>query len=207
VPGACAWAAPLPKRELPEPNLDLRLATGTPRVKRGEVVRCDVTVVNRGQQDVLLVQPGDGSDCGWRTPIVEWVVNGKVDGATQGVIDKKTPNRASGDSLATRSPLQPACLGEGFARAARCGNINSLKPDEVFVLKPGAQVKFDGWIGAARLPAETGTVKVAVRYFHIPALQWKGVSLGEHDPAAMDRIRRSAPVTLESNIVEIAIDE
>jgi len=29
-------------------------------------------LVNRGNQEVVLVQPGDGSNCGWRTPLIEW---------------------------------------------------------------------------------------------------------------------------------------
>jgi hypothetical protein len=204
LPGALAWAAPLPKREAPEPRLELRLHTTTPQVKSGQDAHCEVTVVNRGKHEVLLVQPGDGSDCGWRTPVLEWVVNGQVDCARARLVEKTKVRTGSGP-LPLPEPLRPACLEEGAARIGRCGNINALRPDEVFVLKPGEQVRLNAWARAPILQA--GTVKLAVRYFHIPDLQWKGLPLGPHDPLALDRIRKSAAVTLESNMVEIEVRE
>src|SRR5260370_24574724 len=176
-------------------------------MKRGQDVRWEVTIVNRGKQEVTLVQPGDGSDCGWRTPIIEWVINGGVEGATRQLTVEKTKVRANDGAPAPKPTPQPACLGERFGRIARCGNINSLKADEVFVLKPGQQVRLNAWMRDGGSQRAAGTYKVAVRYFHIPDLQWKGVPLGEHDPRAMDRIRRSAPVTLESNVVEIVVED
>lgn len=40
-------------------------------VKIGEVPELCLVLINRGSEEVLLVQPGDGSDRGWRTPIIE----------------------------------------------------------------------------------------------------------------------------------------
>ena len=200
LPTGAILGAPLPK---PEPGLELRLATNTPRVKRGEVVRWEVTITNRGKHEVTLVQPGDGSGCGWRTPIIEWVVNGNVPGLRSPTVrEKKEETPAKEDRLP-----RPACLGEGFARAGRCGNINSLVANEVFVLKPGERVTLNAWVGGSDFLHEAGTYKVALRYFHIPALPWKGVPLSRHDPTAMDRIRQSGPVTLESNAVEVVVHE
>jgi hypothetical protein len=207
VPGAPAWPAPLPKPEPPEPRLELRLQTTTPKLKRGQDVRCEVTILNRGKHEVLLVQPGDGSDCGWRTPIIEWVVNGKVDGARQGSVEEKTKVRTDRASPPAPKPLRPACLEEGAGRVARCGNINALKADEVFVLKPGEQVRLNAWACPSGLQTGSGTFKLAVRYFHIPDLKWRGLPLGQHDPMAMERIRKSAAVTLESNVVEIEVSQ
>jgi len=31
-----------------------------------------LTLTNRGETSVTLVQPGDGSECGWRTPHLKW---------------------------------------------------------------------------------------------------------------------------------------
>jgi hypothetical protein len=41
-------------------------------IKAGDAPMLIVTIVNRGNQEVLLVRPGDGSQSGWRTPIIEW---------------------------------------------------------------------------------------------------------------------------------------
>ena len=36
-----------------------------------------VTLVNHERVPVVVVKPGDGSDCGWRTPVITWHVDGK----------------------------------------------------------------------------------------------------------------------------------
>src|SRR5438067_2030418 len=132
--GTTSPTAPAPKP--PEAFLELRLQTTTPHMKRGQDVRWEVSIINHGQQAVTLVQPGDGSDCGWRTPVIEWVINGKVEGAGR-LIEEVS----KADSPVRKPVLKPACLSPDFARSDRCGNINALKPDEVFVLKPGERVK------------------------------------------------------------------
>src|SRR4051812_31811566 len=69
--------APAPTKT-PEPKLSLRLKAGAARAKASHKIKWEVTVVNRGKEAVKLVQPGDGSESGWRTPIIEWVVDGEV---------------------------------------------------------------------------------------------------------------------------------
>lgn len=41
-------------------------------IRAGEVPTLTATLINRGSQEVTLVKPGDGSECAWRTPLVEW---------------------------------------------------------------------------------------------------------------------------------------
>jgi hypothetical protein len=41
-------------------------------IKVGEAPHFTATLINRGDHDVTLVEPGDGSSCGWRTPLLEW---------------------------------------------------------------------------------------------------------------------------------------
>ncbi len=48
------------------------ITTTTSKVKRGETPQLEVTLVNEGASPVTLVAPGDGSEFGWRTPIVAW---------------------------------------------------------------------------------------------------------------------------------------
>jgi hypothetical protein len=196
-------SAPAPKA--PPPALELRLRAVAAKVKRGQQVRWEVVVVNGGRQPVTLVQPGDGSDCGWRTPIIEWLIDGQVDGAN-GAASVAVKVKAGAKAVpAPKQELKPACLTGRGSRAARCGNINRLRAAEVFDLPPGQEARLNGWVGAPSLPA--GTHKVAVRYFHLPALKWRGLPLGKHDEKAMERIRSSRRLTLESNAVEITVQE
>src|SRR5919201_6135680 len=79
--------------------------------KEPEPVRFTATLLNKGKETVTLVTPGDGSDCGWRTPLVGWsVVKVSADNPRAGKHPDKVP----------------------LHRGARCGNVNALKADEVF---------------------------------------------------------------------------
>jgi hypothetical protein len=81
------------------------------------------TIRKRGDEAVTLVAPGDGSEAGWRTPVVTWNVT--------------TPSGA---------PVTPPPY-------LRCGNVNRLTKEEVFTLEPGAERQFPGWLGVPRAAA------------------------------------------------------
>jgi hypothetical protein len=61
-------------RERPDATTGVALELSPARqvIKVGEFPLLEVSLVNHGSQGVVLVEPGDGSDCGWRTPVVEW---------------------------------------------------------------------------------------------------------------------------------------
>ena len=65
------------------------------------------TLTNMGKSAVTLIEPGDGSDVGWRTPELTWTA--------KTLRGKPAPRRST----------------------ARCGNVNPLQDSEVFVLAPG----------------------------------------------------------------------
>jgi hypothetical protein len=88
----------------------------------------------------------------------------------------------------------------------RCGNINALKADEVVTLKPGQRLPLGDWLGPLRLPG-AGKYKVQLRYENNPALKWGGIPLGNHDEAAMARVRASTPAVAVSNAVEVEVRE
>lgn len=77
---------------------------------------------NGGPRPVTLIQPGDGSEAGWRTPILTWQVK-----------------------TLSGTPVAPS-------RGARCGNMNQLDASEVFPLRPGEQVALDRWLGRPFVP-------------------------------------------------------
>jgi hypothetical protein len=180
------------------PFLELRLRAATTKAKDGKRSAWEVVIVNRGRKPVTLVHPGDGSESGWRTPIIEWVIDGKVERELGGevVVLKKGEKDA-------KPELKPVCLTDRCMRLQRCGNIGALKASDVFDLLPGKEVKFTSDLYPPTL--WKGTRKVAVRYFHIPTLKWRGLPLKKHDEKAMERIKKSAPVTLESNTVEVVV--
>lgn len=72
----------------------------------------DAELTNLGDQTLLLVAPGDGSEVGWRTPILTWVLQ----------------------DLEER-PLQEQPWG-------RCGNMNPLTAEELLIVEPGESFAF-----------------------------------------------------------------
>jgi hypothetical protein len=72
---AMIWAAAPqdpPADAPPAPNIVLTLAPAMQTIKAGQPPRLTATLVNRRKHTVTLVEPGDGSACGWRTPLIEW---------------------------------------------------------------------------------------------------------------------------------------
>ena len=133
-----------------------------------------VVIRNSGPATITLVEPGDGSDTGWRTPIVTWQV--------ELVGGEHTPQQA-----------------------ARCGNINALRPEEVFDLESGDERILGPWVPDVRV-TQTGKYRLRLKYENDPALEWSGIPLGEHDPNAMERIQKSTACVTVSNevLVEVA---
>lgn len=131
----------------------------------------ELTLTNRGETAVTLVQPGDGSNCGWRTPHLKWQWTADHD----------------------RKPLTEA----------RCGNINSLKAGEVFTLNPGESKVMKDWIQSA-IPGP-GNYKVKVTYINDPQAKFRGIELGNHNAAEMEKVRASTPLSVESNTLDITV--
>lgn len=124
---------------------------------------------NSGVSVLTLIDAGDGSGAGRRTPILSWV-----------------PESA------------------GARWGWECGNINALRPSEVFDLGPGESREIDlGW-GPA-LTGQPGVYEVRLRYENAPDLEWSGIPLGQHDEEAMRRVRRSSRCVVLSNSVVVTV--
>jgi hypothetical protein len=85
-----------------------------------------------------------------------------------------------------------------------CGNINPLRPGEVFTLAPGERKRLREWVPPI-FGAANRTYTVRLSYINDPALQWGGLELGPHDPATMQRVRESTPCQAVSNDVSITV--
>ncbi|SRR6266545_656277 len=121
-----------------------------------------IVVQNTGSKSVLLVEPGDGSLLAWRTPIITWSIQSVGATATQ-----------------------------WQAPEGRCANINALQASELFSLGPGESRTLGPGAGPA-VPLPPGLYRMAFAYRNDPDLEWHGMPLGKHDPAAMARVRQSS---------------
>ncbi len=155
-------------------GIELEISSESLTINKDARPNVSATVINSSNKDVTLVKPGDGSRSKWRTPVVGW-----------SVIPAEYPK-------ATHSQDPPLYKG------GRCGNINALKPDEVFVLKPGESKALEGWFGALSFP-KPGKYRVVLYYFNLPYLQWSGLPIGKHDEKAIREVKNSTKCELVSN--------
>jgi hypothetical protein len=69
--GVSCSADPLQDRQEEAPaTLDLRIVAKEASMTLGQQPQITATVTNKGSTPVTLVLPGDGSESGWRTPLV-----------------------------------------------------------------------------------------------------------------------------------------
>lgn len=164
---------------LQEPaGLSLELSAGATTVRVMEQPKVNIVITNGGREPVVLVRPGDGSDRELRTPLVKWLVE---------------PVPGEGD---------PA----GILRSVmECGNINALRPDEVFTLAPGKSETFNTYVWATF--SKPGKYRVRYEYENRPSMEWGGIVLGKHDEGAMRRVRQSTACKLTSGEVIFTVTE
>ena len=159
-------------------QLQIRLPAFISRERKGDV---DVRLRNMSRTPLTLVMPGDGSFAGFRTPYVGWSVL-PVD---------STENH-------------PAKVS--FGNQEFCPVIRPMKPEDIFILKPGQTIelsdRFDAPYGIRTKP---GRYRVVLYYSNIPTAEWRGTSVP--DNATMERIRKSTPLALRSNEVFIEVTE
>ena len=158
-------------------ELTLRFVSGTTALKVDESPIVKLYITNNGKETVTLVHPGDGSEVGWRTPVVQWSI------------------LAPGDETAHfPSPRE----------LIRCGNINSLDWDEVFRLAPGETKEMKVWLPRFKAP---GQYRVQFFYENRPGMEWGGIELGIHNPIAMWRVKNSTACSLSSNELFFTVNE
>jgi hypothetical protein len=163
------------------PDLTLQIAPIKAVYQEGEQIKLSVTVMNKGPKPVTLVQPGDGSDCAWRTPIIGWsIINAE---------DEKTQHP---DDLA---------LAKG---GGRCGNRNNLKMTEIFTIKPNEFKQLSEWGSYVNLAP--GTYRLVLYYRNDPDYnKWQGLS--QDDPEARKEVKKTFACMLKSNEIMLAVKE
>jgi hypothetical protein len=134
-----------------------------------------IALRNKGQDSVVLVEPGHRSGSGGRTPIVSW-------------------EREQDGTFVSSSVMS----------VGGCGNRNTLKADEVFELRPSESRTLAGWIPKLSFPG-SGTYRLRFHYINDPHHKWMDIPLGRDDETAMERIRANTPCNLLSNVVEVTV--
>ena len=138
-------------------------------------VQLNAALKNNDNRTVRLVLPGDGSESGWRTPIIKW----KIQELNTGRI-----------YFASKFP--------------GCGNINALKWGEVFHLSPNETRDFTRHFFDPIL-FQPGDYKISLVYINKPTLAWGGVPLGFHNSIEMLFVRYSTECEVTSNEIIISV--
>jgi hypothetical protein len=146
------------------------------RISAGDWLEATATLENVGATKVVLVEPGDGSEAGWRTPVIRWSAR------------RIGPGRAT-----VATTLEP----EG-----RCGLMNGPNPAaEVFVLAPGRSRRLRMPLVAPRL-GPPGVYEVTLTYDNEPRMEFRGTSPA--DPAVR-RYRESMACLVASNALRVEV--
>jgi hypothetical protein len=167
-------------------ELSLRIAPSELTVKSGSLAHVGITIENKSKKTATLVMPRDGSDYGWRTPIVGWsMIPVSKDGA---------------EVKGQQHPKEPL-----LKRQPRCGNINALRMDDIFELKPGEKKVIDAsWISTTANLAP-GQYKAVFYYTNDPGKRVMGIPLGRNEAGAERAIKRSTQCDLISNEIVVTV--
>jgi len=145
-------------------------------VRVGKRVVFRAILRNVSSHPVRLVQPGDGSGTGGRTPILTW----RATEATRGEIDL-TPHAAD--------PF-----------------INGPNPKEIFELQPGAQRELLNLDLAGLVTfAHPGTDHVRLVYENDPDRRWCCIPGSKELDRDLAPYRKTTRCRLESNEIEIKV--
>jgi hypothetical protein len=162
-------------------DLTLQIAPIKAVYKEGEQILLSVMVMNKGPKPVMLVQPGDGSDCAWRTPIIGWSIIKAEDEKTQHPDDLP--------------------LAKG---GSRCGNRNAFKMTDIFTVKPNEFKQLSEW--GSYLNLAPGTYRLVLYYRNDPDhKRWQGLS--QDDPEARKEVKKTFACLLRSNEIMLTVKE
>jgi hypothetical protein len=162
-------------------DISLQISPQNTSVKVDEEIHLKFTISNNGSDSVTLVNPGDGSEHAWRTPIVQWSIL-KTDTATQ-------------------HPAEPVP-----SDVPRCGMMNSLEAKEVFSLAAGETRELQNWEYLSSFK-EPGVYRVVFLYSNKPSLQWKDELSFSHNLIALWRAKHSTETTIASNEIIFTVSE
>ena len=158
-----------------EEGLVLRIEPSEVTVKSGQNFEVRALIENRTSRNVTLVSPGDGSESGMRTPVISW----------------RFFQRAKKDGR----PVKPF-------PSARCGNMNAIRAEEIFVLKPGESKRINVDL-ASRAGYPEGKYRATLEYWNEP--KRKRTGLAQEDSKVIKSIEKSTPCKVVSNEIMVTV--
>ncbi len=170
-------------------QVKLSIRADIPNVQPDYPLRVSGSLENVGTESVSLVDTGDGSLNGMRTPILRWEVT-PLDGQ-----DHKPGPRH------------------------RCASMNGVEAGELFTLHPGQRHVLNGWFRGpqATQPGRYRAVLTFINdpslswYRELEdrpqdeAAQWQLVRTDVHAPELMARVHASTPCQAVSNAIEFEV--
>lgn len=139
-------------------------------------------VANHGNVAVTLVVPADGSESGWRTPVIGWSAI---------PLNKK----------ADKHPAEPPPF-----KGRDCGVVSAARREDIFTLGPGESREFSDWIFYPQFK-QAGKYRVVFYYNNDPSLRVGGLTPRPHDEEAIQRMSKSTPCSLMSNEIVVEVWE
>jgi hypothetical protein len=137
----------------------------------------EITLRNDGPNKVVLVMPGEGSDVGARTPVIDWEIRDKA------------------GNLLRRD-------GTSF-----CGNRHELRSESIFDLAPHEERSFKYAFPEGYPYEEGQKYLVTFKYENRPDMKWPPRSMvwAPDEPEAVQRLATSTPCKLVSNTIELKL--
>ena len=137
----------------------------------------EVTLRNEGRDPVVLVLPGEGSNVGARTPLIDWVIRDKE------------------GHLLEREGL------------VFCGQRKELNSEAVFRLGPHEERRFKSEIPETYPYEKGRKYLVTFKYENRPDMKWPPASMtwAPDDPDAVQRLANSTPCQLVCNTIEVKL--
>ncbi|MFK7775974.1 MAG: hypothetical protein AB8F94_27870 [Saprospiraceae bacterium] len=131
-------------------EMDLRITTENKKLSlsKKEFPKVKVSLNNFTKDTIKILQPGDGSNVGWRTPTIRW-----------SVIDLE------------KEESHPDTLPEIKEKISRCGNMNGLNRRDIVSLRPKFGIKLK-WTSDPSIPRRLGKYSVRFYFEHKPDSDW-----------------------------------
>lgn len=168
-------------------DLVLEIRCDKKKIKVGDKTPCniDAYIINKSKRSFNVVQPGDGSISGKRTPRVKWSVR---------LIESKLPLTQDYYDYFKH----PDGFPSKFDAFSGCGTFNPVKRSDIVNLQPDKSVRLlrTGQPSNA-LNNKVGKYGVKFYYENLPDFEWKFI---HPSPDVLEIIKTKTPkVQLESN--------
>lgn len=162
-------------------RLDLQ-AAGPSTAQYQDRIDMKISMTNLSQSALEFVKPGDGSESGWREPLILYSAEKKVEGQWR-ALERHQPRR--------------------------CGLYNPAWHDDFVKLKPGNTLSIGDWVPGpeAYFDLSPGLYRFRVHYDYAQGQHGKGESGVSGAQWLRPELRRIPAFQLVSNPVEITIVE